>query len=100
MSLKEQWNRRINDPKFLQSFNGWATVVWFAAAVPICIFLADSVPFLVFISVYAVVTGHLSSWQASRVEARQEREEEQQDKKQEAHIEEIVQRVDEITPDK
>jgi hypothetical protein len=32
------------------------------------------VPFLVFISVYAVVTGHWSTWQASRVEVRQEDE--------------------------
>ena len=100
MGLKQKWNDRINDPKFLQAFNGWATVVWFAAAIPICVFLADSVPFLVFISVYAVVTGHLSSWQASRVEARQEREEDEQESHQADYLEEIVKRVDEVTPDK
>lgn len=54
--------------------NGWLTVIWFVAAIPICIFLANSVPFLVFVSVYAVVTGHLATWQAARVEVRQERE--------------------------
>ena len=52
--------------------NGWLTVAWFAAALPICLFLSNSVPFLVFVSVYAVVTGHLSTWQAARVEVRQE----------------------------
>lgn len=100
MSLKSQWEKKINDPKFLQAFNGWATVIWFGAAFPTCLFLAESVPFLVFISVYAVVTGHLSSWQASRVESRQEKEEDEQEEQQEKHLEEIVRRVDEITPDK
>lgn len=60
------------DPHTLRSFHKWATILWFAAAPPICIFLASSIPFLVFISVYAVVTGHWSSWQAARVETRQE----------------------------
>lgn len=60
------------DPVLFRKVNGWLTVVWFVAALPICLFLANSVPFLVFISVYAVVTGHLSTWQSARVEARQE----------------------------
>jgi hypothetical protein len=58
----------------MRKLNGWLTVIWFLAAIPICIFLSSSVPFLVFISVYAVVTGHLASWQAARVEVRQEEE--------------------------
>lgn len=62
----------INDPKKFRAFNGWATIIWFVLAFPICIFLLDSVAFLVFISVYAVVTGHLSTWQSARVESRQE----------------------------
>lgn len=56
----------------MRQLHGWLTVVWFIAAVPICIYLNDSVPFLVFISVYAVVTGHWSSWQAARVEEKQD----------------------------
>jgi hypothetical protein len=62
----------VEDPILFQRINGWLTLVWFLAAFPICIFLSKSVPFLVFISVYAVVTGHLATWQAARVEARQE----------------------------
>lgn len=65
----------MNDPVFMRKINGWAAVVWLIAAVPICIWLASSVPFLVFISVYAVVTGHWSAWQAARVEVRQEEQE-------------------------
>lgn len=70
--LKSLWASVQEDPTFMRKFNGWATLIWFIAAIPICIFLADSVPFLVFISVYAVVTGHLASWQAARVEVKQE----------------------------
>lgn len=44
------------------------TILWLAAALPICLLLARSVPFLVFVSVYAVVCGHWSSWQAARAE--------------------------------
>ena len=60
------------DPKTMRLLHGWLTVLWFVAAIPICIYLYDSVPFLVFISVYAVVTGHWSSWQAARVEEKQD----------------------------
>jgi flagellar biosynthesis component FlhA len=68
----------ITDPKKFRQLNGWLTILWFVAAFPICIFLAESVPFLVFISVYAVVTGHLATWQAARVEERQEEDQTEQ----------------------
>jgi hypothetical protein len=60
------------DPQTMRMLHGWLTVAWFVAAIPICVYLYDSVPFLVFISVYAVVTGHWSSWQAARVEEKQD----------------------------
>jgi hypothetical protein len=72
--LTNLWDKFQNDPVFMRQLNGWLAVIWFIAAFPICIFLSTSVPFLVFISVYAVVTGHWSTWQASRVEVRQEDE--------------------------
>jgi hypothetical protein len=58
----------------MKKLNGWLAVIWFVAAFPICIWLSESVPFLVFISVYAVVTGHWSTWQAARVEEKQDQE--------------------------
>jgi len=64
----------------MRKINGWLTIIWFVAAFPICIWLSSSVPFLVFISVYAVVTGHLSTWQACRVECLQQEEAEKRDK--------------------
>jgi hypothetical protein len=47
------------------------TILWFLAAFPICILLANSIPFLVFISVYAVVASHWAAWQAAKTEERQ-----------------------------
>jgi hypothetical protein len=40
--------------------------------VPSMLWWRRSVSYLVGLSVYAVVTGHWSSWQASRVEVRQD----------------------------
>jgi hypothetical protein len=68
------WDRFQGDPVFMRQLNGWLAVIWLAASLPICFFLSTSVPFLVFVSVYAIVTGHWSTWQASRVEVRQEDE--------------------------
>lgn len=62
---------KAGEPEAMQDFHKWATIVWFVLALPICIFLSSSIPFLVFISVYAVVTGHWSAWQSSRVESKQ-----------------------------
>jgi ABC-type antimicrobial peptide transport system permease subunit len=59
---------RLEDPVFMRKFHGWAALIWFAAAFPICIFLSSWIPGIVFMSVYAIVTGHWGSWQASRVE--------------------------------
>ena len=72
--IRSLWASVMDNPVAMRRFNGWATVVWFVAAFPICIYLSQSVPFLVFISVYAVVTGHLSAWQAARTEVAQQKQ--------------------------
>jgi hypothetical protein len=43
-------------------------VLWAALVVPTLLFWTNSVPFLVFVSLYANFVGHFSSWQAARVE--------------------------------
>ena len=70
--LKALWASVEGDAVFMRKLHGWLTVVWFLAAFPIMYWFAESLPLLVFISVYAVVTGHWSSYQASKVEVRQE----------------------------
>ena len=34
----------------MRRVNGWLTIAWFIAAFPICFYLSESVPFLVFLS--------------------------------------------------
>jgi hypothetical protein len=41
------------------------TVLWLLATPAIVVWLRESVPFLVFISVYAVVIGHWSAYEAA-----------------------------------
>jgi hypothetical protein len=86
--IKTLWASVQGDPSFMRKVNGWATVIWLAAAIPICVFFSSSVPFLVFISVYAVVTGHLSAWQAARVEVVQE---------EDANVQDVLDKIDEVT---
>jgi len=59
-------------PTFLKAFHGWCTVVW-AVLIPISVlFLRESVPWIVLMSVWANFVGHFSSWQATRVEVKQD----------------------------
>lgn len=64
----------FGQPQFLKAFHGWATVVWFLASAPLAYYLGSSVVFVTFLSLYAIVTGHWSSWQATRIEVKQEEE--------------------------
>ena len=61
-------------PEFLRRFHAYATIFWAAMAIPSMLLWRNSVTYLVGLSVYAVVTGHWSSWQASRVETNQDAE--------------------------
>ena len=66
------WAAVEGDPTTMRRLHGWLTIAWFIAAFPIMAFWSENIRFLVFISVYAVVTGHWSSWQAARVEEKQD----------------------------
>lgn len=72
--MRTLWDKVQNDPKFMRATNGWLAVIWLCASIPICIWLSNSVPFIVFISVYAVVTAHWAAWQAARVEVKEDEE--------------------------
>lgn len=84
----------VTDPEKFRKLNGWLTILWFVAAFPICIFLNRSLPFLVFISVYAVVTGHLATWQAARVEVNQEEQNDTDFEKIESEVDDLHASVD------
>lgn len=60
-------------PQFLRAFHGWATLVW-AVLIPVSVLtdLRTSVFWIVLMSVWANFVGHFSSWQATRVEVKQD----------------------------
>lgn len=60
-------------PAFLKAFHGWLTLVW-GILIPITVFtgLKSSIIWISLMSVWANFVGHFSSWQATRVEVKQE----------------------------
>jgi hypothetical protein len=77
--LRKLWDRIQYSPSFMRKANGWLLIFWVIMAFPSMIFWANSVPYLVGVSVYAIVAGHWSAWQAARTEVKQEEEEEKRD---------------------
>jgi len=62
-------------PDVLQKFHGWTTIVWLLISTPVALSpLAEQVKFVTWLSLYAIVTGHWSAWQAARVEVKQDEE--------------------------
>lgn len=59
----------LRDPRVLRHFHAAAAVV-FAVQIPVALFtgLKDSVPYLVFLSLWALVAAHWGAWQATRAE--------------------------------
>jgi hypothetical protein len=60
-------------PAFLRGFHGWMTLGW-GLLIPITIFtgLKASIIWIALMSVWANFVGHFSSWQAARVEVKQD----------------------------
>jgi hypothetical protein len=60
-------------PEFLRAFHGWMTLAW-GVLIPITVFtgLKGSIIWIALMSVWANFVGHFSSWQAARVEVKQD----------------------------
>lgn len=73
--LKTLWASIQGDPVFMRRINGWFTIFWIAM-LPVSIVLGwlDSVVYVSALSLWALVSGHWSAWQAARVEVAQQRE--------------------------
>jgi hypothetical protein len=76
----------------MRKVNGWLTIFWIAM-IPVSIITGwiNSVTYVAALSLWALVSGHWSAWQAARVEVEQARQAEQ--KEQEDVPGEIVERV-------
>ncbi len=73
MSLvKSLWASVQGNPVLMQRMNGWLTMFWLAMIpVSIALGLLSSVTYVAALSLWALVSGHWSAWQAARVEVEQ-----------------------------
>ena len=79
--MKTLWASVQGDPVFMRRVNGWLTVVWILM-IPISFAMGwlHSVVFVSALSLWALVSGHWSAWQAARVEVKQTEEASRQKK--------------------
>ena len=80
----------------MRKVNGWLTIFWIVM-IPISLATGwvKSVVYISALSLWALVSGHWSAWQAARVEVAQEREIERQ--KQDPVEERVVEKIVEET---
>ncbi len=66
------------DPVFMRRVNGWLTIFWIVM-IPVSILTGwiHSVAYISALSLWALVSGHWSGWQAARVEVAQQREQDE-----------------------
>jgi hypothetical protein len=90
--VKSLWASIQGDPRFMRRLNGWLTIFWIAM-IPASILTGwiSSVTYVAALSLWALVSGHWSAWQAARVEVEQMEEAEKREKEDLAG--EIAQRV-------
>lgn len=70
---KSLWASVQGDPVFMRKVNGWLTIFWIVM-IPVSIATGwvSSVQYVSALSLWALVSGHWSAWQAARVEVKQE----------------------------
>jgi hypothetical protein len=73
--VKSLWASVQGDPVFMRRVNGWLTAFWLLM-IPISIAThwIGSVTYVAALSLWALVSGHWSAWQAARVEVNQDAE--------------------------
>lgn len=77
-TIKSLWASVQGDPVFMRKVNGWLTIVWLLM-IPFSVAFGwiHSVSYISALSLWALVSGHWSAWQAARVEVQQQREAEE-----------------------
>jgi len=76
--IKSLWGSVQGDPVFMRRLNGWLTMFWITM-IPVSFELGwlKSVTYVSALSLWALVSGHWSTWQAARVEVTQQAEAQQ-----------------------
>ncbi len=72
-TVKSLWDMVRGDPVFMRRVNGWLAIFW-VIMIPISIAThwVNSVVYVSALSLWALVSGHWSAWQAARVEVQQQ----------------------------
>jgi hypothetical protein len=73
--LRSLWASIQDKPVVMRRVNGWLTVLWIVM-IPVSVITGwiSSVTYVAALSLWALVSGHWSAWQAARVEVRQEQQ--------------------------
>ena len=73
--MRSLWASVQGDPVLMRRVNGWLPVFW-VAMIPVSLATGwiSSVTYVAALSLWALVSGHWSTWQAARVEVRQDEE--------------------------
>jgi hypothetical protein len=71
--IKSLWASVQGDPVFMRRVNGWLTIFWIVM-IPVSLIThwVSSVVYVSALSLWALVSGHWSAWQAARVEVKQQ----------------------------
>ena len=70
--MRSLWASVQGDPIFMRKVNGWLTIFWLLM-IPVSLWThwISSVTYVAALSLWALVSGHWSAWQAARVEVNQ-----------------------------
>jgi hypothetical protein len=70
--IKSLWASVQDNPVFMRKLNGWLTIFWLVM-IPVSVVTGwiSSVQYVSALSLWALVSGHWSAWQAARVEVKQ-----------------------------
>lgn len=96
--IRGLWASVQGDPVFMRRTNGWLTIFWIAM-IPVSIATGwvSSVQYVSALSLWALVAGHWSAWQAARVEVTQQAQMDAERAKQpveEAVVERLIEQTD------
>lgn len=79
--MRSLWASIQGDPFLMRRINGWLTIFWIVMIpVSIATHWISSVTYVAALSLWALVSGHWSAWQAARVEVVQQEEAKEREK--------------------
>jgi len=93
-TVKSLWASARADPVFMRRLNGWLTLFWILM-IPVSIWThwISSITYVAALTLWGLVSGHWSAWQAARVEVKQEAQDQHHEEVAEQMVDKIVDRA-------